>query len=110
MSQKGTSPPGGGDRRQQARQGDPYLVIRFAGHDYTSVNWSFGGMLVSGYYGDMGPGALVTITAMAVGEEPAQAVTVSARAVRADRESGHLALNFLDIDTVAYGLLARRYG
>ena len=98
------------ERRTETRQNDPYLVVHFGGHDYTSVNWSFGGMLVGGYSGDLGPGALVTIVAMAVGEEAPQAVSVSARVVRVDRDSGHLALNFFDIDAIAFAQLKRRFG
>lgn len=109
MSQPGIA-SSNSERRIHSRHDEPFLVVQFNGHDYTSVSWSFGGMLVGGYYGDLRPGALLTIVSMAVGDEPAQAVKVSARVVRADGDSGHLALSFLDIDTAAYGVLSRRYG
>lgn len=104
------SPMRTSERRIHSRRDEPYLVVSFNGHDYTSASWSFGGMLVSGYYGDLGLGALISIVSMAVGDEPAQAVKVHARVVRADSDSGHLAVTFLDIDAAAYGLLARRCG
>ena len=97
------------ERRAQARQSDPALRVRFSATDHVTTDWSFGGMLLTDYAGPLGAGALLTITAMALGDEPLSIVRVKARVVRADPASRQLALTFLDVDETAYALLGRRY-
>jgi hypothetical protein len=98
------------EKRQHPRHTDPYLVVRFGGGEYSSENWSFGGMLISGYSGDLSPGGLVSITGLGPAGGPVEDVRIQARVVRVDPAAGHLALNFLDIDQVAYAMLSRIYG
>lgn len=99
----------GDDRRKHARQSDPYLVVRFGGGEYSSVNWSYGGMQVSGYTGDLRTGALVTIDSMGPAGGPVEPARINARVVRVDAATGLLALAFLDIDLAAHTMLSRWY-
>lgn len=96
----------GAERREHARNTSPYLVVRFGSGEFTTQNWSYGGMLVSGYSGDLGAGSLVTIDGMGVADGSVEDTNIKARVVRADANSGTLALTFLDIDQTGYAILA----
>jgi len=96
----------GEERRGHPRLISPYLVVHFGGGEYTTQNWSFGGMLITGYAGELSAGSLLTIEGLGAGDGPVAKTSTKARVVRADPNSGTLALTFLDIDTECYAILA----
>lgn len=94
------------ERREYSRYDSPYLIVQIGGMDYSSVNWSYGGMMVTDYAGDLRAGALLDITRMGPVERKQESVSIKARVVRADPASGLLAISFLHIDQAAYDMLS----
>ncbi|MBT3238246.1 MAG: hypothetical protein HOL37_01300 [Rhodospirillaceae bacterium] len=96
----------GKSRRVHERGDDPAIKLKIAGKTYVCINWSLGGFLIEGYDGGLTMGSLMTIEEIgASSAKNLTKTTISARVVRADSGAGHLALNILDIDSAAYGIL-----
>lgn len=93
------------ERRLRERISDAELAVAFKGDTYTTANWSLGGFVIEGYRGGLTPGALFAIDAVGKAGGEMTKVKVRARVVRSDSAKSSLAVNFLDLDGRAYGVL-----
>jgi len=93
------------ERRLRERISDAELAVAFKGDTHTTANWSLGGFIIEGYRGSLTPGALFAIDAVGKAGGQMTKVKVRARVVRSDSAKNSLAVNFLDLDGRAYGVL-----
>lgn len=93
------------ERRLRERISDAILAVAFKGNTHTTANWSLGGFVIEGYRGSLTPGALFSIDAVGKAGGELTKVKVRARVVRTDSTKKSLAVNFLDLDGRAYGVL-----
>ena len=94
----------GADARRDRRVVYPLLTVRIEGLDYTSVNWSLGGMRLRGYLrrerGERISGSFQINGRGAV-------FLFKATVVRVDVQAGEFALNLIDLDRASYDHLDR---
>jgi len=97
--------PGGREQRAHRRQERPILRLKIGAKTYRSHNWSLGGILVDAGDDNLTPGSLLSITELGRDKDKMTSVSIKARIVRADPETGRLAVSFLEIDRAAYAVL-----
>lgn len=95
----------GKENRRHDRVADPDMYLKIGGKTYRSINWSMGNILIENYEGELSAGSLLTITEIGPISEKMTAVNVRSRVIRADPSAGHLAMQILEIDSPAYGIL-----
>lgn len=74
---------------------------------FAVTNCSYGGIVVTNYFGDRKPGAIFPIDAVGQDPEDLEHVTIKARVVRRDDKAAILGLAFLDLDADAYRVLSQ---
>jgi hypothetical protein len=93
------------DRRDR-RYPLPVLVIIIGGIEYSTVNWSLGGFLITGFDRKIVPGQTITGTLHAI-DRP-DSLPFTATVVRSgDPEPGQLAAKFEDLGELGFSLLER---
>jgi hypothetical protein len=97
--------------RQDRRYPLPPMVVAIDGVEYSTINWSLGGLLLSGFYKPVTPGQPITGTFCLV-DRP-ETVDFTGTVVRTDLpERGHLAIRFDDLGerglTILDRIIARR--
>ncbi len=93
------------DQRRHERTAVPVITVTVDGALYEAVNWSFGGLLIKGYEGNLTPGSLFDITEIGTVGREMNAVDVRARVTRTSPGDKELVVTFLDLDGRAYELL-----
>ncbi len=93
------------DQRRHERTEVPVLTVTVDGVVYEAVNWSFGGVLITGYEGNLTVGSLFDVTEFGTMGRRMDAVDVRARVTRTNPDYGELVVTFLDLDGRAYKLL-----
>ncbi|HZS84000.1 MAG TPA: PilZ domain-containing protein [Stellaceae bacterium] len=94
------------EERRDRRYPLPPLVVVIEGAEYTTVNWSLGGFLVSGFAGEIPVGATI-MGKLRVGEEK-RFLRFTGTVVRVDTpEPGYLAVQFNELGEDGIGILDR---
>jgi len=93
--------------REHERVSGPTIRLQIGGNVYRSVNWSLGGVMITSYQGGLTTGSLLSISELGLGRGVMTQVNVRARVIRADEEACFLALQLLEIDHAAYGILQK---
>ena len=91
------------EKRHDRRQPSPTLEVLLEGDRYQTVDWSLGGVLLSNYFGPLGPGDPVSGN-LQVFTDP-RSHPFKAVVVRRDSATGQLALNFTEISNDVFSLL-----
>ncbi len=95
----------GRERRRNRRFRKPGLVFAFDDRYHLAVDWSLGGALLSGYFGNRKNGGLIDGTVQLVSEStthPFRGIVV-----RRVLERGEIALRFVDLSDSTFKLLEK---
>lgn len=97
--------------RRDRRYPLPPLVVAIDGVEYSTVNWSLGGFLLSGYNKPVQPGQSLCGTVLLIGRP--ETIDFTGMVLRRDeRQPGNLAVQFTDLDergiTILDRVIARR--
>ncbi len=95
----------GRERRRNRRFRKPGLVFAFDGRYHLAVDWSLGGALLSGNFGNRKNGSLIDGTVQLVSEStthPFRGIVV-----RRVLERGEIALRFVDLSDSTFKLLEK---
>ncbi len=93
----------GRERRRNRRFRKPGLVFAFDGRYHLAVDWSLGGAMISGYFGNIKIGSLLDGTVQSISKpepHPIRGVVV-----RHFMGRGELALRFVDLSDSTFKLL-----
>jgi len=103
MDAKAETEVEGRDRRVHLRVTRVELAVRFGGQTYKTANWSMGGFFLDDYEGKLSTGSLVTVEGLGRSTRTLSQVSLPARVVRTGESV--IAVNFLSLDSAAYGFL-----
>lgn len=99
------------DRRQHVRVHQSQFYLRVGGHDYRTIEWSYGGFLIEDKLGRLATGALLWIDGLVSEDDYRRCATphkveIRARVVRSDHVGHKAALTCLKMDDTAYRILS----
>jgi hypothetical protein len=100
---------GNRDNRRDKRLPLPIFSIRLDGLVCDTVNWSLGGLLVSGYSGAHKPDDLIEVDIKIKDTTGDYVMKLTARVVRVDHRGGHIALRFEEMSPVIYDFFERSF-
>ncbi|HVZ03035.1 MAG TPA: PilZ domain-containing protein [Dongiaceae bacterium] len=100
---------GNRDNRRDKRLPLPVFTIRLDGLVCDTVNWSLGGLLVSGYTGAHKPDDLIDVDVKIKDTSGDFALKVAARVIRVDRKAEQIALRFEEMSPLIYDFFERSF-
>ncbi len=100
---------GNRDNRRDKRMPLPVFTIRVGGMVCDTLNWSLGGLLVSGYTGHDKADDLIEVEVKIKDTDGNFALKVSARVVRVDAKSEQIALRFEEMSPLIYDFFERAF-
>ncbi len=100
---------GNRDNRRDKRMPLPVFTIRLDGLVCDTLNWSLGGLLVSGYSGQHKADDLITVDIKIKDTSGDFAMKITARVVRVDHKAEQIALRFEEMSPVIYDFFERSF-
>jgi len=100
---------GNRDNRRDKRLPLPVFTIRVNGLICDTVNWSLGGLLVSGYTGQNNADDLIEVDVKIKDATGDFALKLTARVVRVDSKSEQIALRFEEMSPLIYDFFERSF-
>jgi hypothetical protein len=100
---------GNRENRRDKRLPLPIFTTRLNGQVCDTINWSLGGLLVSGYIGVNKPDDPMNVEIKIKDTTGDYALKVTARVVRVDPKDGHIALRFESMNPVIYDFFERSF-
>jgi len=100
---------GNRDNRRDKRLPLPIFSIRVGGLVCDTLNWSLGGLLVSGYTGNDKADDLIEVDVKIKDTDGDFALKVNARVVRVDSRSQQIALRFEEMSPLIYDFFERSF-
>jgi hypothetical protein len=97
------------EHRRDKRLPLPIFTIRLDGLVCDTVNWSLGGLLVSGYEGGHKTDDLIDVDIKIKDASGDYAMKITARVTRADPKVGVIALRFEEMNPVVYDFFERSF-
>ncbi len=100
---------GNRDNRRDKRLPLPVFTIRLDGLVCDTLNWSLGGMLVTGYTGQHKADDLVNLDIKIKDTTGDYALKLTARVIRVDAKSEQIALRFEEMSPLIYDFFERSF-
>jgi len=100
---------GSREHRRDKRLPLPIFTIRLDGLVCETLNWSLGGLLISGYEGAHNPDDLVDVDIKIKEATGDYALKMSVRVVRVDQKNKTIALRFEEMSPVIYDFFERSF-
>lgn len=100
---------GNREHRRDKRMPLPIFTIRVNGLVCDTLNWSLGGLLVSGYEGRDNPEDLLEVDVKIKDTSGDYALKMQARVVRVDPRTKTIALRFEEMNPVIYDFFERSF-
>ncbi len=100
---------GNREHRRDKRLPLPIFTIRLNGLVCDTLNWSLGGLLVSGYEGQHDAEDLIEVDIKIKDTTGDYALKISARVVRVDQRNKTIALRFEEMSPVIYDFFERSF-
>jgi hypothetical protein len=100
---------GNREHRRDKRMPLPVFTIRLDGLICDTVNWSLGGLLVSGYKGNHKADDLIDVDIKIKDTSGDYAMKITARVIRVDSKGGHIALRFEEMSPGIYDFFERSF-
>jgi hypothetical protein len=100
---------GNRDHRRDKRLPLPVFNIRLNGLVCDTLNWSLGGLLVSGYTGNHKADDLLNVDIKIKDTSGDYAMKITARVVRVDRKAETIALRFEEMSPLIYDFFERSF-
>ena len=100
---------GNRDHRRDKRLPLPVFSVRVNGLVCDTVNWSLGGLLVSGYTGQNKPDDLIDVDIKIKDTTGDFAMKITARVIRVDERSEQIALRFEEMSPLIYDFFERSF-
>ena len=100
---------GNREHRRDKRLPLPIFTIRLNGLICDTLNWSLGGLLVSGYEGRDNAEDLIEVVVKIKDATGDYALKVTARVVRVDQRNKTIALRFEEMSPVIYDFFERSF-
>ena len=100
---------GSREHRRDKRLPLPVFTIRLDGLVCDTINWSLGGLLISGYEGAHNADDLVDVDIKIKDTTGDYAIKITARVVRNDQRSKTIALRFEEMSPVIYDFFERSF-
>jgi hypothetical protein len=100
---------GNRDHRRDKRLPLPVFTIRLNGLICDTLNWSLGGLLVTGYTGQNKADDLIDVDVKIKDTAGDFALKLTARVVRVDPKSEQIALRFEEMSPVIYDFFERSF-
>lgn len=97
------------DHRRDKRLPLPIFTIRLDGLICDTVNWSLGGLLVSGYTGNHKADDLLDVDIKIKDTSGDYAMKITARVVRVDSKTQQVALRFEEMSPLIYDFFERSF-
>jgi hypothetical protein len=97
------------EHRRDKRLPLPVFTTRLDGLTCDTINWSLGGLLVSGYEGDHQPDALLDVDIKIKDATGDYALKLTARVVRVDHKNKTIALRFEEMSPLIYDFFERSF-
>jgi|SRR5581483_7293499 len=100
---------GNRDHRRDKRLPLPIFTVRINGQVCDTLNWSLGGLLVTGYVGIDKPDDLVKVEIKIKDSAGDYAVKATAKVIRNDHRQSAIALRFEEMSPVIYDFFERSF-
>ncbi len=100
---------GNRDHRRDKRLPLPIFNIRVGGKVCDTLNWSLGGLLVTGYTGRDKADDLIDVEVKIKDTDGDYALKVAARVVRVDAKTEQIALRFEEMSPLIYDFFERSF-
>ncbi|HVT52773.1 MAG TPA: PilZ domain-containing protein [Dongiaceae bacterium] len=100
---------GNRDNRRDKRLPLPVFTVRINGQVCDTLNWSLGGLLVTGYVGIDKPDDVVKVEIKIKDSTGDYAVKVSAKVIRVDHRANTIALRFEEMSPLIYDFFERSF-
>ena len=100
---------GNRENRRDKRLPLPVFTIRLDGLTCDTLNWSLGGLLVSGYEGQHNAEDLIDVDIKIKDTSGDYAMQIKARVVRVDEKNKTIALRFEEMSPVIYDFFERSF-
>ena len=100
---------GNREHRRDKRLPLPVFTIRLDGLVCDTLNWSLGGLLISGYEGKHNPEDLIEVDIKIKDTAGDFAMKLTARVVRVDPKAEHIALRFEEMSPLIYDFFERSF-
>jgi hypothetical protein len=100
---------GNREHRRDKRLPLPIFTIRLDGLVCDTLNWSLGGLLISGYEGNHKPDDLLDVDIKIKDTTGDYALKITARVIRTDPKSKTIALRFEEMSPVIYDFFERSF-
>jgi len=100
---------GNRDHRRDKRLPLPIFSIRLDGLICDTLNWSLGGLLVSGYTGQHNADDLIDVDIKIKDTAGDFAMKITARVIRVDAKAEQIALRFEEMSPVIYDFFERSF-
>jgi hypothetical protein len=100
---------GNRDNRRDKRLPLPIFTLRLDGLICDTLNWSLGGLLVTGYAGQHKADDLVDVDVKIKDTTGDYALKVTARVIRVDHKAEHIALRFEEMSPLIYDFFEKSF-
>jgi hypothetical protein len=100
---------GNREHRRDKRLPLPIFTIRLDGSVCDTINWSLGGLLISGYEGAHNAEELIEVDIKIKDTSGDYAMKIHARVVRVDQKNKTIALRFEEMSPVIYDFFERSF-
>jgi hypothetical protein len=100
---------GNRDNRRDKRLPLPVFTVRLDGQVCDTLNWSLGGLLVTGYVGIHEPDDVVKLDIKIKDSTGDYAMKLNAKVIRVDQRSGSIALRFEEMSPLIYDFFERSF-
>ena len=100
---------GNRDNRRDKRLPLPVFTIRLDGLVCDTLNWSLGGLLVTGYTGQHNADDLINVDIKIKDTTGDFAMKITARVIRVDPKTEQIALRFEEMNPLIYDFLERSF-
>jgi hypothetical protein len=100
---------GNREHRRDKRLPLPVFTTRLDGQVCDTINWSLGGLLVSGYEGQHNPDDLIDVDIKIKDTGGDYAIKIAARVIRVDAKSKTIALRFEEMSPLIYDFFERSF-
>ena len=100
---------GNREHRRDKRMPLPVFTIRLDGLVCDSINWSLGGLLISGYEGKHNAEDLIDVDIKIKDTSGDYSMKITARVVRVDQHAKTIALRFEEMSPLIYDFFERSF-
>ena len=100
---------GNRENRRDKRLPLPIFTIRLDGQVCETINWSLGGLLVSGYEGAHNPDDILDLDIKIKDTTGDYAIKTAAKVIRVDQKNKTLALHFEEMSPLIYDFFERSF-